>query len=118
MSVVFNENNYNFTDSIIIKIEMDTNLCDFLVTVDYFQGKNESKKLTIRLKNVQKFIYHRENIEMVNDKFTPITISNISKKITKNYVQINIESILSYLPGHEDDEPLIICNCENIFIEE
>ncbi len=118
MFVVFNEEDYNFMDSIISKIEFDKNLRDFLITVDYYQGKKKSKNLIIRLKNVKDFVFHKKNIEKDNDIFTPITISHISKKVIKNYVQINIESILSFLPNHENDEPLIICNCENVFIEE
>lgn len=117
MSVVFDEKEYNFTDSIICEIKSDTNLCDVLILIDYYQGKYESKILTIRLKNVKKFIFQRNTIELGNDVFTPITISHISQKTQNNNVELIIESILSYLPGHENDDPIIDCICENVFIE-
>ncbi|MDE6356460.1 MAG: hypothetical protein K2L67_04365 [Clostridia bacterium] len=113
--VVFDEKKFNFTDSLINKVELDSNLCDYLIVIDYYQGKYESKTLTVRLKNVKKFVFHKEYIE--KDNFTPLTIAHIAKRTIKNDTQIVIESVLSYLPGHEDDKPLIDCICENAFIE-
>lgn len=38
----FISDNYNFTDSIIAKIELASNLKDVVIVIDYFIGKDAS----------------------------------------------------------------------------
>ncbi len=116
MKEMFDENNYNFLDSMITKIEWDDNLQDLLIKIDCFQGENTSKILTIRLKNVKQLIFH--NSASSNNIITAFTVAHISKKMIHGNIQLVIESVLSYLPEHENDEPLLICTCEDIMIED
>lgn len=117
MRKLFEEDKYNFMDSIIDKIELSDNLKDYLITIDYYQGKQDSKILVLRLRNATCFVYHNENIKKRGEVVNSLTIAHISKKITDNGVEITIESALSCLPEHENDPLLIRCLCENAYIE-
>lgn len=117
MLEIFNEENYNFTDSIINEIKLDQNTFDFLIVVDYFLGKNKSRLITLRLKNVKSFCFYMNDTETKNDLFTPYTLANIAKKKKGKLVELIVESSLAFFSEHQNDKPLIYCLCDEIYIE-
>ena len=114
---VFECNNYNFTDSIITKMELDVDIGDLLITIDYFQGEYESVLLTLRLKKIHQFTFNKGICNIGEDKWTPFTIANISKTIIGDKVQLIFSSIMSFISGYENDPPILNCVCEEVFVE-
>lgn len=114
---LFDPNDYNFTDSIITKIEYDVDSDFLLILIDYFQGRDDSIKLTLKLAGIKEFTLSKYSIGLINDKWTPFSIANISKMVLGEYVQIVIYSIISFLPEYENDKPILNCICDKVFVE-
>ncbi len=113
---VFNDKEYNFIDSIIEFIKLDDKMYDFLIGINYF-GPQKDELIILRVKNVEKFVIHNTWHYDLNDKYTPYTIANIikSKDSNSNLTKLIIENFLS--EKENDDEPLIYCLCEEVYIE-
>lgn len=114
---LFDPNNYNFTDSIITRVEFDADTNDLLILIDYFQGKDDSIKLTLKLEGIKEFTFSKNSIELTNDKWTSFSIANISKVVLGEYIQIIIYPIISFMPEHDNDTPILNCICEKVFVE-
>ena len=117
MKQIFNENDYNFTDSIITEMKLDVqSICDYLMVIDYFLGKKGSISLTFRLKNVQKLnlsLNKGEKLQLIS----LLTLAHISKRKRGEFVELVVESALSFLPRHKKNRPLIYCLCEEVYVE-
>lgn len=117
MLEVFDENKYNFTDSIldVIKID-DQKLDDYLIVLDYFLGKDGGMPITLRLKNVKKLSVSI-NKEFETYLISLLTLAHISKKEKGKFVELEIFSAMTFSSEHQNDEPLIYCLCEEVYIE-
>ena len=119
MLTYFDERKYNFIDSIIEKICIDDNLTDFLIKINYYQGKLPSKNVVLRLKNVKSFYYNTSAKNALTDIRVILTIANISLiKSSADLQKLIIDSAYTFMPNHEDDMPLISCICEGVFMDE
>ena len=114
---MFDCTKYNFIDSIITKIELDVASGDLLIIIDYFKGKNNSDIITLRLKNIRQFTFNKVGCGLVEDKWTPFTIADITKSSISNKTRLTVSSTMSFLPGHENDAPILDCVCEEVNIE-
>lgn len=117
MLEIFNENEYGFTDSVLCGIKLDcNNIHDYLITIDYYVGKDKSHMLTLRLKNVKIFnsnLSKREETELISI----LTLAHISKTKKGQLVEFVAESAMTFFSEHKNDEPLIYCLCEEVYVE-
>ena len=123
---IFNDEKYNFLDSMIEYIRLDDNMYDMLIGISYYAGpkksilRNKKPKLkfvdmVLRLKNFVKFdIYNAWHCDL-NDRFTPFTLAHIikSKDSESNLTKI---VFVNFLPEN-DEIPLISCLCEEAYID-
>lgn len=114
---LFDPDKYNFTDSIITKIEYDADSDELLVLIDCFQGKDDSIELRLKLKGIKELTIHKNSIGVTDDKWSALSVSNISKTVAGENIHIVIEPIISFIPGHENDAPILNCVCEKAFAE-
>lgn len=113
----FFSDNYNFTDSVIDKIELSSNLKDVVIVIDYFAGKDISSIKKITFVNVRDLTVHIEQVAN-NDSITPMTIANISVKREKDTCEIVIDSIITFLENTKVIPPILKCSCEEVWIDE
>ena len=117
MLEIFNENDYGFTDSILCEIKLDdNNIRDYLVIVDYYLGRNENSLLTFRLKNVMELSLNL-NKSKETELISILTLAHISKTKKGELVELKILSAMTFSPEHQNNEPLIRCLCEEVYIE-
>ncbi len=113
----FDENKYNFADSILDKVELDNqSISDYLIGVDYFLGKKGGNPLTLRLKNVKKLVLSI-NKEVETELISLHTLAHISKEKKGELFELKVFSAMSFFPDHRNDEPLIYCLCEEVYVE-
>ena len=113
----FISDNYNFTDSIIDKIELSSNLKDVVIVIDCFIGKDASSTKKITLVNVKDLTMHIERAAN-NDSITPMTIANISVKRGNANCEIVIDSVITFLENTSVIPPILKCSCEEVLIDE
>lgn len=117
MKEIFDDHNYGFTDSVLCEIKLDyDNIRDYLIVIDHYIGKDESCMLTLRLKNVKIFNSNFSKREET-DLISILTLAHISKTKKDELVEFIVESAMTFFPEHENDEPLIHCLCEEVYIE-
>ena len=114
---IFEENDYNFTDSILDAIKLDDkNINDYLVEIDYYCGKQGSIPLRLKLKNVKALTLSlRKEIEM--QLISLHTLAYISKKKKDGLIELEIFSAMNYFSNHKGDAPLLYCLCEEVYVE-
>lgn len=113
----FISDKYNFTDSIIDKIELSSNLKDVVIVIDCFIGKDASSTKKITLVNVKDLTMHIEQAAN-NDSITPMTIANISVKRGNANCEIVIDSVITFLENTRVIPPILKCSCEEVLIDE
>ena len=114
---LFDPDSYNFTDSIITKIEYDVDSGDLLLLIDYYQGRRDSINLILRLKGIKTFTLRKSIIGRADDKWTAFTIASITKSTIGDNLQIIIYSVTSFMLGRGNDNPILNCICEEALIE-
>ncbi len=48
---------------------------------------------------------------------SPYTLKDIIKTKKGEYMELVIEPSIKFFPEHENDDPLIYCLCEDVYIE-
>ena len=114
---ILNETEYDFTDSLIVDVKRDVSTLDYILSIDCYVGKDSDSILSLRLKNVKK-IEINTNCFDKKDAYSPYTLSKITKRKKGEYVEFVCESALSMLPKFVNDEPLLYCLCDEIYIEQ
>jgi hypothetical protein len=115
------ENEYDFTDSIVTKIDWDNNLLDLLIKIDYYwdiqEGNSESKVLIIRLKNCLNATFNMpstfKNIpsEQIKDYINSwYTITDFSIIKNKDNLSVSIKTI-------DNNPKWLTLECEEIYLE-
>lgn len=113
---ILKDNEYDFTDSLIIDINKDDSSLDYLLSIDCYMGKASDSILTLRLKNVKKLEVNAD-IPDKNDNYAPYTLSKITKRKVVESAELICESAFSMLPEFANDLPLLYCLCDEVFIE-
>lgn len=112
---IFNEEDYDFTDSLISGIKWDGATLDYTLSIDYYLGKDKNSVVTLSLKNVKELKISANLIDK-KDIYTPYTLSRITKRKTGSYTELICESSLSMLPENENEPPLLYCLCDEVTV--
>jgi hypothetical protein len=110
---------YDFTDSIVIGINWDSNLLDLLVKIDYYwstQGNNS--ELIIRFKNCRETVITMPKAynsvsknELQSYVYSWHTITNCMVAEVDDLLKVNIKTI-------DDNPKWLTVTCEDIWLED
>lgn len=116
MIKILNEGTYDFVDSFLFKIQLDEEMFDFNIWVDYFMGNNRATDIVIKLEDVKKLNYSLDYDGTRDDKWGPYTLGYVTVKKIDDLFEIEIESSVA-IDSSITVLPIIKCLCKRISVE-
>lgn len=114
---------FDFTDSIIIAMEWDRELFDFLLTLDYYwdvqEGRTETRTLTIRFMQCQVVeLQQRQDFLSLDPKHIHRDSWYTIVKTDGNHVDVDCQSMEYRVFTNDDLHPWLKIVCRNVSVED